>query len=59
VFAENTRNALEEAAEESQKTALRGGLFSTLKFLSKPETQRSLAFLLNFVGKLQQRTATG
>ena len=56
-LAENARNALEEAAEETVKVAPRGGLFSTLAMLSKPETQRTLAFMLMFAEKLQRRTA--
>ena len=54
----NTREAFEAAAEESAKTAPRGGLLGMLSMLSKPEAQRSLAFLLAFGEKLQ-RGATG
>ena len=54
--AENTRNALEEAAEETEKMVPRSGLMATLSMLSKPEMQRSLAFLLSFTAKLQQHT---
>jgi uncharacterized protein YjgD (DUF1641 family) len=56
-LAENTREALEEAAEETAKSAPKGGLMATASMLSKPETQRSLAFLLNFSEKLQQRAS--
>jgi uncharacterized protein YjgD (DUF1641 family) len=60
MLAENSRLALEEAAEEALKApAPKGGLFNTLAFLGKPETQRSLAFLLGFSQKLQQRTSGG
>ncbi len=55
-LAENTRIALEEAAEEMEDKPMRGGLFSTLSMLSKPEAQRSLAFLLAFSDRLQRRT---
>ena len=56
-LAENTRLALEEAAQETAQAALpRGGVMSTLSLLSKPETQRSLAFLLAFSAKLQERS---
>jgi len=55
-LAENARLALDEAAEETAKAAPRGGLMATISLLSKPETQRSLAFLLSFSDKLQQRT---
>jgi uncharacterized protein YjgD (DUF1641 family) len=57
-LAENTRLALEEAAQESSKTPPpKGGVMATLSMLSKPETQRSLAFLLAFSAKLQSRAA--
>jgi len=55
-LAGNAREALEEAAEETAKVAPRGGALATLSLLSKPEAQRSLAFLLSFSDKLQQRT---
>jgi uncharacterized protein YjgD (DUF1641 family) len=57
-LAENARMALEDAAHETAKApAPKGGVMSTLSLLSKPETQRSLAFLLAFSNKLQGRTA--
>jgi uncharacterized protein YjgD (DUF1641 family) len=55
-LAENTRDALEEAAEETARATPKGGIMATVALLSKPETQRSLAFLLSFSDKLQQRT---
>ena len=55
-LADNTRQALDEAAEETARTVPRGGLFATLSLLAKPEAQRSLMFLLSFGEKLQQRT---
>jgi uncharacterized protein YjgD (DUF1641 family) len=58
-LAENARVALEEAAEETAKSPARGGLMSTLSLLGQPETQRSLAFLINFAGKLQKRSSGG
>ena len=55
-LAENTHVALQEAAQETMQAApARGGIMSTLSLLSKPETQRSLAFLLAFSAKLQGR----
>jgi uncharacterized protein YjgD (DUF1641 family) len=54
-LAENTREALEEAAEETARAPAKGGLFATASMLSKPEAQKSLAFLLAFSEKLQQR----
>ena len=50
--------AFEAAAEETAQTTPRGGLMAMLPMLSKPEAQRSLAFLLAFGEKLQ-RGATG
>ena len=58
-LAQNARTALEEAAEETEKTPIRGGLMSTLSMLGQPETQRSLAFLIAFSTKLQRSTAEG
>ena len=59
-LAENARLALEEAAQETAKApAPRGGVMQALSLLSKPETQRSLAFLLAFSNKLQGRSAGG
>ena len=59
-LAENTRTAVEEAAAETAKAPPpKGGMFNTLSLLSKPETQRSLAFLLSVSQKLQQRAAGG
>ena len=56
-LAENARLALEEAAQEGEKAPPpKGGMMATLSLLSKPETQRSLAFLLAFSAKLQRRS---
>lgn len=57
-LAQNTRLAFEAAAEETAQTKPGGGLFAILAMLSKPEAQRSLAFLLAFGEKLQ-RSVTG
>lgn len=48
-------SALIEAASESNSSPARGGLMSTISMLSKPETQRSLQFLMNFAEKLRLR----
>ncbi len=56
-LAENTRFALDEAADEVKKGAPRGGLMAMVSMLSKPETQQSLAFLLAFSEKLRGRAA--
>jgi len=45
-------------ATETAQTTPRGGLFAMLALLSKPEAQRSLAFLLAFSEKFQ-RGVTG
>jgi len=58
-LAGNARDALDEAAEATARSAPRGGLLATLSLLSKPEAQRSLMFLLSFGEILQRRTAGG
>jgi uncharacterized protein YjgD (DUF1641 family) len=55
-LADNTRQALDEAAEETARTTPKSGIFATLSLLGRPEAQRTLAFLLRFGEKLQQRT---
>ncbi|HVC57155.1 MAG TPA: DUF1641 domain-containing protein [Stellaceae bacterium] len=54
-LADNTREALEEAAAESAQATPRGGLFAMLSLLGQPEAQRSLGFLLSFSEKFQRR----
>jgi uncharacterized protein YjgD (DUF1641 family) len=56
-LAMNAQEALEEAAEEADRHRAKGGLIPLVKLMSKPETQRTLAFLLTFAEKLQQRTS--
>ncbi len=56
-LADNTRQALDEAAAETARTIPRGGLMATISMLSKPQAQRSLAFLLSFGEKLQRSSA--
>jgi uncharacterized protein YjgD (DUF1641 family) len=56
-LANKTRQALDEAATEIAQTTPRGGLFAMLALLSKPEAQRSLAFLLAFSEKFQRGVA--
>lgn len=55
-LASNATTALREAAAETAKQQHTGGLFATLGMLSKPETQASMHFLLNFAQKLQKHT---
>lgn len=52
----NTCHSLSEAATESANAPASGGMLSTLALLRKPETQRSLQFLLAFAGKLHRST---
>jgi uncharacterized protein YjgD (DUF1641 family) len=59
MLAGNARTALEEAAEETEKLPVRRGVMPMLSILSKPEAQRSLAFLVSFSDKLQRRTMGG
>jgi len=40
--------ALESAAAATPKESAKGGLFATIALMSKPESQQSLQFLLNF-----------
>lgn len=55
-LAENTRLAFEEAAQETAQAKPGGGIMGMMSMLSKPETQKSLAFLLAFSNKLQSRS---
>ena len=57
-LAQSTRLAFEAAAEETAQTRRVADCFAMLTMLSKPEAQRSLAFLLAFGEKLQ-RGVTG
>jgi uncharacterized protein YjgD (DUF1641 family) len=52
-LADNLRVSMDEAAAETAATPARGGLFSALSLLSKPESQQSLQFLLTFGEKLR------
>ena len=54
----NAQTAMEDAADEAAKKTHSGGFFATLSMLSRPESQRSLQFLLDFGAKLQERAAT-
>jgi uncharacterized protein YjgD (DUF1641 family) len=56
-LAQNTRDAIDDAAAEAERMPTRSGLLATLSLLSKPEAQRSLMFLLSFGARLQQRAA--
>jgi uncharacterized protein YjgD (DUF1641 family) len=53
-LADNVRQSMDDAATETAAQPAKGGVFSTLSLLSKPESQRSLQFLLAFGEKLRQ-----
>jgi len=56
-MANNAREALTDATEQSAAAPpAKGGLFSTIALLTKPESQQSLQFLLNFSKALQRRS---
>ncbi len=52
---DNARLAMDDAAADASRAKPTGGLISTLSMLSKPETQRTLQFLLSFGSNLQHR----
>jgi uncharacterized protein YjgD (DUF1641 family) len=54
-LAEGTTGAIEDAIEETADSKPSGGMFSTLSLLSKPESQKSLLFLLSVARNLQKR----
>jgi len=54
-LADSTRAAFQEAASQTAAAPATGGMFATLSLLSKPESQRSLQFLLNFGASLEKR----
>jgi uncharacterized protein YjgD (DUF1641 family) len=53
-MADNMRHSMIEAVVETDGMPAKGGLFSAISLLSKPESQRSLQFLLAFSEKLRQ-----
>jgi len=54
-LAEGATGAMEDAVKETADAKPTGGLFSTLSLLTKPESQKSLMFLLSLGDKLQKR----
>jgi uncharacterized protein YjgD (DUF1641 family) len=54
-FAEGAPGALEDAVAETADVKPSGGLFATISMLSKPETQKSLMFLLSVAKNMQNR----
>jgi len=54
-LADGVAEAMEDAVLETKDAAPKGGLMSTISLMSKPETQKSLVFLLKFAENLQKR----
>ncbi|MDH5188352.1 MAG: hypothetical protein OEW37_05280 [Rhodospirillaceae bacterium] len=46
--------AIQDAAQHTEDEHVNGGMFATLSMLSKPETQKSLNFLLGVAANIQQ-----
>ena len=55
-LAHETNGALQDALDQSAKTRTSGGMMSTLKMVTSPEAQKTMAFLLAFGANLQKRT---
>ena len=53
----NLGEAMDDAGEQVAAQTFKGGLFSTLGMLAKPETQRSLQYLITIGQKLQEKNA--
>lgn len=54
-LADGAAEAMEDAVHETRDVKPSGGILSTVSMLSKPETQKSLMFLLKFAENLQKR----
>ncbi len=54
-LAEGAGGAMEDAVRETADARPSGGMLSTLSMLSKPESQRSLMFLLSFAQNFEKR----
>jgi uncharacterized protein YjgD (DUF1641 family) len=54
-LAEGATGALEDAVSETADAKPAGGVLSTLSLLSKPESQKSMMFLLSLAENLQKR----
>jgi uncharacterized protein YjgD (DUF1641 family) len=54
-LAEGASGAMEDAVRETADAKPSGGMLSTLSMLSKPESQKSLMFLLSFAENLRKR----
>ena len=53
-LAQDSCKALQTARDETESSQPSGGILSTIRLLSQPETQKSLMFLLAFAGQLQK-----
>lgn len=53
-LAVNVRQSMDDAVEATAGQPAKGGLFAALSLLAKPESQRSLQFLLTFGEKLRR-----
>jgi uncharacterized protein YjgD (DUF1641 family) len=53
-LADDVRRSMDNAVAETAAKPVRGGVMATISLLSKPESQRSLQFLLAFGEKLRQ-----
>lgn len=54
-LADGAAEAMEDAVHVTRDVEPSGGILSTVSMLSKPETQKSLMFLLKFAENLQKR----
>jgi len=54
-FAEGATSAMEDAVRQTAGATPTGGIWSTLSLLSKPDSQKSLMFLLSLGNNLQER----
>jgi len=54
-LADGAAEAMEDAVHETRDAKPSGGMLSTLSMLSKPESQKSLLFLLSVAKNLQKR----
>ncbi len=54
-LADGAAEAMEDAVHETRDVEPSGGILATVSMLSKPETQKSLMFLLKFAENLQKR----
>lgn len=54
-LADGAAEAMEDAVQQTKAAKPSGGIMATIGMLSKPETQKSLLFLLKFAENLQKR----